>query len=187
VALFCALLVGGSARSGSGGSAAGTGATVPLSISVREAALQDGTAGDAPLSATPALGRIPVPAPPLPDPAPRLRVADADPAPPRTIRAVVTAYCPCRRCCGRFADGRTSTGTTAWRPGIAADPSVLPYGTVLEVPGYGIATVDDTGGAMRRHWSRDGIIHIDVRTTYHWQARQWGRRNMEIRVLPQPE
>jgi 3D (Asp-Asp-Asp) domain-containing protein len=99
----------------------------------------------------------------------------------------VTAYCPCRRCCGRFADGRTSTDTTAWRPGIAADPTVLPYGTVVEVPGYGTHPVDDTGGAMRRHWRRDGILHIDVRMTYHWQARQWGRREMDITLLAPAE
>ncbi len=185
VALFCAVLVGGSARSGRGGAGAATAASVPLSISVREAPPPAETGGDAPVVSSPVLARIPVPAPPLPEPAPRLRVAE--PAPSRTLRVVVTAYCPCRRCCGRFADGRTSTGTTAWRPGIAADPSVLPYGTVLEVPGYGTATVDDTGGAMRRHWSRDGIIHIDVRMTYHWQARQWGRREMEIRVVTEAE
>ena len=30
--------------------------------------------------------------------------------------AVVTAYCPCSKCCGYATPGRTSTGSSAWRP-----------------------------------------------------------------------
>lgn len=103
----------------------------------------------------------------------------------REVRALVTAYCPCARCCGRHANGRTSIGTTAWRPGMAADPRAVPYGTLVEVPGYGTYPIDDTGGAMRQSWRRRGVIHIDIRMTYHWQAREWGRRYMTIRIYDQ--
>lgn len=99
----------------------------------------------------------------------------------REVWATVTAYCPCTRCCGSQARGRTSLGGTAWIPGIAADPQALAYGTAVFVPGYGEYTVDDTGGAMRRSW-RHGRLHIDIRMKFHDQARQWGRRTMKIRI-----
>lgn len=94
----------------------------------------------------------------------------------KTINAKLTAYCPCRRCCGRFANGRTSTGRNAWRPnGCAVDPKLIPYGTLIKIPGAGIRRADDTGPAMRRS-SRKGIYHVDVRMVYHWNARKWGKR-----------
>ncbi|MBN2713507.1 MAG: 3D domain-containing protein, partial [Planctomycetes bacterium] len=85
-------------------------------------------------------------------------------------------------CCGSHANGRTSTGTSAWTRGLAADPSAIPYGTYVFVPGYGYASVDDTGGAMRRVWRTKGMIHIDLRMNYHWQARQWGRKVLKVKV-----
>lgn len=94
----------------------------------------------------------------------------------KTIRAKITAYCPCRRCCGRFSDGRTSTGRNAWREdGCGIDPQVIPYGTLIKIPGAGIRRADDTGPAMRRS-ARRGIYHIDVRYKDHWTARKWGKR-----------
>lgn len=100
----------------------------------------------------------------------------------REIWAVVTAYCPCSRCCGRNAAGITSQGTSAWKPGVAADPRAISYGTKLFIPGYGTYVVDDTGGAMRRSWRNDGRVHVDIRMTYHWQAKEWGRKYMKIRL-----
>jgi 3D (Asp-Asp-Asp) domain-containing protein len=136
---------------------------------------------------------------PTPVKAPGEKTADATPAPDpdrpaaapkekcREVWAVVTAYCPCTRCCGRFADGKTSVGVSAWKPGLAAEPKAVPYGTRVYVEGYGYAVVDDTGAAMRRVWRRKGQIQLDVRMTYHWQARQWGRKEMYIRVYDEPE
>lgn len=46
----------------------------------------------------------------------------------------MTHYCPCERCCGRWSDGITATGTTATEGRtIAVDPSVIPYGTEVEI------------------------------------------------------
>lgn len=106
----------------------------------------------------------------------------------REAFATVTAYCPCQRCCGELARGITSIGKTAWSRGLAADPRCLSYGTRVYVPGYGVSAIDDTGGAMRQSWRRRGRMHIDVRMTYHWEARQWGRRFLVVRVYePQDE
>lgn len=96
--------------------------------------------------------------------------------------ALVTAYCPCAKCCGTQSPGITSIGKSAWTPGLAADPVYLDYGTKVFIPGYGMSVVDDTGGAMRRHWRRDGLLHIDVRMTYHYEARQWGKRYDKVKI-----
>lgn len=94
----------------------------------------------------------------------------------KTIKAKLTAYCPRRCCCGRFANGKTSTGRNAWRAdGCGVAPRLIPYGTLLKIPGAGIRKADDTGPAMRRS-SRRGIYHIDIRMTSHWAARKWGVR-----------
>ena len=97
------------------------------------------------------------------------------------VDALVTAYCPCRRCCGKYADGVTATNTSAWGKGVAAAPRKFSYGTRVYIEGYGSSIIDDTGIAMRRSLKR-GIIHFDVRMTYHWEARQWGSRQMKVRI-----
>ena len=45
----------------------------------------------------------------------------------------LTAYCPCSACCGKN-DGITATGTVATEGRtVAVDPTVIPYGTSIEV------------------------------------------------------
>jgi 3D (Asp-Asp-Asp) domain-containing protein len=95
-----------------------------------------------------------------------------------------TAYCPCEKCCGIYArDPVTSIGRElATHPyGIAADHTLIPPYTVLTVPGYGTATVDDTGSAMRKS-GEDKIVHIDLRYETHQEALDWGRRWVWIAV-----
>lgn len=95
----------------------------------------------------------------------------------------VTGYCPCKKCCGKWADGKTSTGKDAWRTvGVAADPKLLPYGTRLVIPGIGIRKVDDTGGAMRQS-AKKGIYHIDVRFHSHEAAKRFGVKWLNLKIL----
>lgn len=87
----------------------------------------------------------------------------------------VTAYCPCGVCCGRWAgNGKTASGSSALLSGIAADP-MLPYWTVLDVPGYGEAMVDDRGGKIRGN-------KLDVRLQSHKLARSWGAKYLAVKV-----
>src|SRR5258708_10571406 len=71
--------------------------------------------------------------------------------PPGTtwVKVLTTGYCPCPLCCGLFANGHTAINRDVrnFPFGIAAAPTLVPYRLTLEVPGYGIALVDDTGGA----------------------------------------
>ena len=47
------------------------------------------------------------------------------------------------------AYGITATGVRVERGVVAVDPSVIPLGTRLYVPGYGYAVAADTGGGIR--------------------------------------
>ncbi len=101
---------------------------------------------------------------------------------PTKMDALVTAYCPCLECCGEYSDGITSRGRDAKTTrGVAVDPRAIPYGSIVNIPGYGSFVADDTGGAMRRDWDK-GILHIDLRFNDHCKALEFGRKNLAITV-----
>lgn len=101
------------------------------------------------------------------------------PPPPGTawVQVLTTGYCACSICCGADADGITARGRRVDQHpfGIASDPKLVTPWLTLDIPGYGQAKVDDTGGAMRQS-GRVGIVHLDLRFKTHQTARQWGRR-----------
>ncbi len=94
----------------------------------------------------------------------------------------VTAYCPCTRCCGPQAQGITASGRdVSYNEGrfVAADTSLLPFGTKLVIPGYaGEVPVEviDRGGAIKGH-------KLDVYFDDHDVALQWGRQWVAVKVL----
>ncbi len=95
--------------------------------------------------------------------------------------ATVTAYTPRREECDEDPDV-TATGTDAFRlAGIAADPRAIAYRTVLRVPGYGEAPVDDTGGAMRQSWER-GTVHLDLRIPRRAPDGRWRSEDECVRI-----
>lgn len=59
---------------------------------------------------------------------------------------------------------------------IAVDPRVIPLGSRIEVPGYGVAVAGDTGGAIKGN-------RIDVHFSSVQQANNWGRKTVTIKVL----
>lgn len=86
----------------------------------------------------------------------------------------VTAYCPCEKCCGAYANGYTATGAKATQGvTIAADPDVLPMGTEIELDGH-TYTVQDTGGAIAGN-------RLDLYFDSHEDALQWGVREKIVR------
>jgi uncharacterized protein YabE (DUF348 family) len=89
------------------------------------------------------------------------------------LAVVTTAYAP-------GVDGvgtRTATGARAGFGIVAVDPSVIPLGTRLYIPGYGYGVAADTGGAIRGN-------KIDLCFDSATQARNWGRRSVTIVILP---
>lgn len=83
----------------------------------------------------------------------------------------LTAYCPCAKCCGKWANGITATGTTATEGRtIAVDPALIPYGatvTVYFADGTSHTyTAEDCGGAIKEN-------RIDVFFDDHQAAREF--------------
>lgn len=120
---------------------------------------------------------IPDKAPPKPKPRKRSHVPHGYET-WKTVTAKLTGYCPCSKCCGRYADGRTAPpcNDNAWvLDGVATDHRAIPARCKVRIPGVGVKEVDDTGGSMRRSWRR-GVYHIDVRFARHSQARRFGTR-----------
>ncbi len=101
--------------------------------------------------------------------------------PDRVIWMTVTAYSPDARSCGRFADGKTATLHSVWTNGtrlVAADTKVLPFGSMLSIPGYdneNVVPVLDRGGAIKGH-------RLDVLFPSHKRARQWGVKKLPVVV-----
>ena len=109
----------------------------------------------------------------------KIEAAAPAPAPvePGLQRIVVTGYCSCPLCCGPNANGLTASGTKAQLGTMAADPSVFPFGTQLNVPGYGDGVVEDTGPRVKGY-------HIDVWFPSHAAAKGWGKREMYVALPP---
>ncbi|EUJ41356.1 3D domain-containing protein [Brochothrix campestris] len=73
---------------------------------------------------------------------------------------------------GRTASGYLVTSTS--EKVIAVDPSVIPLGSTVYVPGYGTAVARDTGGAIQGN-----IIDLNMSTA---EAVQWGRQTVTVTV-----
>jgi len=131
-----------------------------------------------PLSVVPYKTKVKVVSEPRPLP---IKAASKPVSKTYIVLARVSAYCPCAKCCG-VMDGITASNTSAWKPGIAADWSWLPRGTKVSVPGYGLHSIDDKGGKLKRKYWNGGIPRLDIRFSYHWQARKWGIKYMKVTV-----
>ena len=59
---------------------------------------------------------------------------------------------------------------------IAVDPSVIPLGSYVEIPGYGVFRAADTGGAI--YGNRMDVHLVNLNDVYNF-----GRRTITIRVL----
>lgn len=88
------------------------------------------------------------------------------------LQMVATAYTAgCSGC-----SGYTATGYRAGHGIVAVDPSVIPLGTKLYIPGYGFAIAGDTGGAIVGH-------RIDLGFDSLGDAMEFGRRPVKVYTL----
>lgn len=62
---------------------------------------------------------------------------------------------------------------------IAVDPSVIPLGSKVYIPGYGYAIASDTGGVIK------GNI-IDLYMNSHDDCTSWGRRQVTLHIVAYP-
>lgn len=118
-----------------------------------------------------------------PPPATRADNSPRQPAPASSykVRMLVTAYCPCKRCCGQQACGVTASGkrvSTNKSRFVAADEDRLAFGSRVSIPGYhsGVSVpVLDRGGAIKGR-------RLDVFFPAHVTAKQWGARWLTVTV-----
>jgi len=73
-------------------------------------------------------------------------------------------------------EGITATGIKARNGIVAVDPNVIPLGTRVFVPGYGVALAADVGGAIVGH-------KIDLCMEDYGEAMGFGRRSVAVYVL----
>lgn len=90
----------------------------------------------------------------------------------RVMRMEASAYLPTD---GSGA-GITATGIRARHGVVAVDPDVIPLGTHLFIPGYGVALAADVGGAIVGN-------RIDLCMEDYGEAVQFGRRAIKVYVL----
>ena len=104
------------------------------------------------------------------DPAPTVQpaVRTSLPAPPPAGGRTITV-----RSTGYSLPGNTATGLPVGWGVVAVDPSVIPLGTKLTIPGYGEGVAADTGSAVRG-------ADIDLWFPTLAQARAWGERTVTI-------
>lgn len=101
--------------------------------------------------------------------------------PAKTMAMVTTAYSPDERSCGPNADGTTASGKSVWTNGMkmaAADTRLLPFGTLISVPGYHDGQpvpVLDRGGAIKGR-------RLDMLYPTHEIAKTWGRQKQTVTI-----
>jgi 3D (Asp-Asp-Asp) domain-containing protein len=113
---------------------------------------------------------------------PNLRWFNGRPVrPARTMWMTVTAYSPDEKSCGPSAHGVTASLHSVYTNGMkmaAADTRVLPFGSMITVPGYDsgqIVPVLDRGGAIKGH-------RLDMLFPTDAEARAWGVKKMKVTV-----
>ena len=70
----------------------------------------------------------------------------------------------------------TASGTLVRKGVIAVDPSFIPLGTRVYIPGYGEAVAEDIGWGIRGN-------RIDVAFDTHEEALAFGRRDLELYII----
>lgn len=89
----------------------------------------------------------------------------------RTINVWATWY----SAASAGGNGRTATGTEVYKGIVAVDPSVIPLGTRMYIPGYGYGLAADTGGGIRGYMIDLGYGPDDVV--------DWRTKTLDICIL----
>jgi 3D (Asp-Asp-Asp) domain-containing protein len=105
----------------------------------------------------------------------------------KTEEFVLTAYCSCRKCCGKHALNRpkdengkeivygASGAALEQGVSVAVDPSVIPYGSIVCIDGKEYIA-QDCGSAIKGN-------RIDVYFESHEDAKGFGKQKAFVEVL----
>ena len=115
---------------------------------------------------------------------------EAKPKSPKTAKTVVskpkksneagkykiTFYCPCEKCCGKWAGGKTASGTKPTANRTVAAPKSFAFGTQIRIEGLGHFVVEDRGGAIKGN-------RLDVFVDSHAEALRLGVMHKEVSIV----
>ena len=88
-----------------------------------------------------------------------------------------TGFCNCKKCCGKWAGGKTKSGVYPEEGiTIAVDPKVIPLGSKVMIDGIGVRVAQDTGKHIKEKC-------IDVYYDDHGTAWNHGVQYHEVFVL----
>lgn len=94
----------------------------------------------------------------------------------KELTVEATAYtASCEGCSGITKTGVDLNANPSAKV-IAVDPSVIPLGSKVYVEGYGYATAEDTGGAIKGN-------RIDVFIPTQEGAVEWGRKQVKVTII----
>lgn len=107
----------------------------------------------------------------------------------------VTAYDLSYESCGKHSNhpeyGVTASGKKIGvdifeEDGIIASPKNFPFGTKMEVEGWGTGTVWDRGGAIK-YDEKTGRYRLDIFISDRAKALEWGRKIVKVKVFQDEE
>ena len=89
--------------------------------------------------------------------------------------ATVTAYCPCSRCCGKWAGGPTASGKMPVQGITCAGPRSVPFGTRVYIDKVGWRTVQD-------RLAKKFDNRYDIYFKSHSEALRFGKRTLRVYI-----
>lgn len=103
--------------------------------------------------------------------------------PEKQYQAVVvqtTGYCNAYICTNKtpfdLDYGKTAIMTVARKGVCAADWTVFPVGSVLDIPDYGLCIVEDKGGAIKG-------FELDLFFDTYQEAKEWGSKTHQVTYI----
>lgn len=98
---------------------------------------------------------------------------------PIEVMGNISGYCLCEKCCGKWAKvfPRVTASGHKIQNGdkFLAAPREYPFGTIIDIPGYGRVPVLDRGGAITGN-------KFDLYFPTHQEALRWGRQYKTITI-----
>ena len=93
----------------------------------------------------------------------------------------VTAYCPCKICCGKYSDGRTASNKLV-KKGYCAN-NWIKFGTKIKIDGLDTVTVEDRGSKRYFGTKEEKRKAIDILFMNHEQAKKFGVKFLKVRIM----
>ena len=92
---------------------------------------------------------------------------------------LISAYCSCKKCCGRWSDGYFASGNVCYIGGVANN--FLPFGSKVIIQGK-TYTVEDRGSKKYFGTKRQRVKHIDIYFDDHQEAKEFGVKWLPVEV-----